>query len=116
MRSIFSLILFIHIPLFTMGQSKMKFYEDTTLMKKEVLSYIPAGTPTSTAIEILKKNGFIYYEDIKDGDFLHHSHIDFLFLYHDETAIIALNRWQLAVIYKEDKVTDVVVKFVIIGL
>ena len=109
-------ILFISIVKIIPAQEQIHFYEDTAQMKKEILSRIPIGTPIDSAKKIMIQNKFEYNDDYKNETFMYRRKEDFLLLFHDEGVIFSMNRWKVALVYKEKKLADVEVQFVIIGL
>lgn len=116
MKIIFSIFLFVSLSFFCHSQNKMTFHEDTTKMKQEVLSYIPIGTDTASAKKIMLKSKFNFVGNYINEPFLYGGNIDFLFFMHDEGVIFCMNRWKVALVYKDGKVADVQVQFVIICL
>jgi len=110
------LFLFMCFSFFAHGQTNMKFYEDTALMKQEVLSRIPVGTDTAAARQIMLKSKFDFAGNYLNQPFLYGGNIDFLFFIHDEGAIFCMDRWKVALVYKNGIVTGVQVQFVVICL
>lgn len=98
------------------SQNKMKFYEDTSKMKVEVLSFIPLGTDTATCKQIMLHNKFNFIGAYVNETFLRGGNIDFLFFFHDEGVIFYMNRWKIALVHKKGKLSDIQIQFVIIGL
>jgi hypothetical protein len=98
------------------AQALMKFVEDTAAMRKEILLHIPIGTNTDSVQKIMERNKFSYEGDYKNEIFLTDKKMDFLFFFHDEGVIFCMNRWKAAMVYKEGKLSDVVVQFVVICL
>jgi hypothetical protein len=99
------------------AQEKIHFYEDTTQMRKEILLHVPIGSDTAMAIKKMTLGGFESFSRETNTYFLYNTTpIDFLFFYHDVGAIISMDRWKVAIVHKNGKVTDIQVQFVIIGL
>jgi hypothetical protein len=113
------IILFLFFSSAVFAQDKIHFYEDTAQMRKEMLSHIPIGTPIETAEKIMNANkcdcSYMKDEEFAAGKILH-SHIDYLYCFHDQPCIWSSDHWQIAIVYKEGKVTDVLVAFSIIML
>ena len=116
MKIIFPILLFVSHSFFCLGQNKMKFYEDTVKMKQEVFSYIPIGTDSARACQIMSESKFEFVGNYVNETFLYGRNIDFLFFIHDEGVIFCMNRWKIALVHNNAKVTDVQVQFVIICL
>lgn len=116
MKTILPILIFVSHSFFCKAQNKMKFYEDTKKMKQEVLSYIPIGTDTASATKIMLDSKFNFVGDYVNETFLYGGNIDFLFFIHDEGVIFCMNRWKVGLVYKDGKVTDAQVQFVIICL
>ena len=85
-------------------------------MKNEVLKFVPVGTPLDSAIQIMHKNDLKGEMDLHDEFFMYGGKLDFLLFFHDEGVIFSMNRWKVALVYKDAKVADVQVQFVIISL
>lgn len=57
-RTFALLLVFLLVALTATAQNKIRLYDDTSAMRKEVLGHIPAGTDIETAKKIMLKNKF----------------------------------------------------------
>lgn len=101
------------------GEDKIHFYEDTVEMKTEILRYIPIGSSLEKARDILQKNELKYKmktdASFSDGKTLK-KHMDYLYFEKSTTGNgLIRKRWQFAIVYKDDKITAILVSFGRIG-
>lgn len=116
MKFLFLILFFFVFSFPGNSQDHMNFYEDTAKMKQEILTFIPVGTDTAQAKQIMLNNKFGYDGNYVNQPFLYGGNLDFLFFIYEEGLIFCENRWKAALIYKNGSVTGVQVQFVVICL
>ena len=123
MRNLILVLCFSLVPCSLQAQEntskKLTFYYDTLLMKNEIIRLIPIGTPVEQARKIITKHG-VKVQVLEDSDFSVGSVMmrDIDFLYCDKSKSggwMIEKRWQFALVYEADKITDVWVSFGLIG-
>jgi hypothetical protein len=108
---------------------KMRFYGDPDLMEREVLSYIPIGSPINIAKQVMEKNGFkceyrinetfVHERDDKSAPgrvrWTLHEGKDFLYCDCSKGFLIVEQRWQASIVYRNSIVTEILISSGIIA-
>ena len=112
MKLFFTLVAFLFVCISSFAQKKMRFYDDTAQMRKEILAHIPVGTDIETAKKIMKKNRF-KIQVMKVGEEHYRSEfikvpLDYIFCKRTKSGLSWISKaWAVAIIYKDEKVVDV---------
>ena len=100
------------------GEKKMTMHKNAKAMKQEIAKQIPIGSNIKDAKRIMEANGFkckleeqgSFAEMGKDERFVRrHDNVDFLYCDKEKGGFICSRRWQIAIVHKDDIVSDIFV-------
>ena len=104
---------------------RMPLLNDSQAMRQEIVERVPIGTNISKAQNIMQANGFnckmTKHEAFEENDPIRGTqgnHVPTDFLYCDQSALAGLfiwRRWQVAIVDKHGKVSDVYVSISLTG-
>jgi hypothetical protein len=127
MRSFWPLILSLS-ALTLWAEEKMAFRPGAKPMRNEIRRFVKVGMQISAAYDVMVANGFTCSHK-KNEDFLATDHgstdsrfvrrQNYVYCDHTEPGFYALSparRWQVAILNEEDKVSDILVSYGLIGL
>lgn len=112
MKHLFAISFFSVIFILSFAQKKMRLYNDTAQMRKEILNHIPIGTDIEIAKKIMMKNRFeieIMKVDGQDyrSEFIKAPH-DYIFCKRRKSGLSWVSKaWAVAIIYKDEKVAGI---------
>ncbi len=99
-------------------REEIQLYNDDHLMRQEILRKIPQGSSIKQAQVIMEKNGFAC-SGIKNGSFAestsekgnykYHKGINFLSCEKKKSGFLSNRRWQIAIVDKNNRVSEVLV-------
>lgn len=117
--SIFYIFVYSNSVFIDTPKNQISFYDDVQQTQNSFLEHIPIETSLQTAKEILKNNKLNYEVYLKQ-DFTHGvetlKRIDFLYINKIKSKGWVSKRWQVAVAFKNDKITGIYVSYGLIGM
>jgi hypothetical protein len=87
--------------------------EEPPRMVEAVLGQVPVGTPVEDAQRFMEQEGFACSREA-NAEFLDRKGLDYLYCDRSEGGIVQ-RRWQVAVVHRDGKVTEVIASTGLVG-
>ena len=88
--------------------------EEPPRMVEAVIGQIPVGTPVADAQRFMEREGFGCSRST-NAEFLDHKGLDYIYCDRSEGGGIVQRRWQVAVVHRDGKVTEVIASTGLVG-
>ncbi len=94
---------------------KIKLTENSNENRKELLTIIPLNSDVDKVKQIMEEASFICEKKVKDA-FLQYKNIDYLYCDLEKSKSFLIGeRWQIAIVHKNNKVTEIYCSYGLIG-
>ncbi len=113
MRASCLVLVVVSIVGFAGPRSATRNIEEPQRMVEAVLREVPIGTPLAEARRFMEAEGFECRREA-NSTFLDRDELDYLYCNRYEGGIVK-RRWQVAVVYRDDKVVEVLASTGLIG-
>ncbi|HEY1187068.1 MAG TPA: hypothetical protein VGE74_05390 [Gemmata sp.] len=97
----------------TSSRAVTRGIEEPPRMVEAILAHVPLGTPVEDAQRFMEREGFKCSRRTS-ADFLDRKSLDYIYCDRSESSVVS-RRWQVAVVYRDGKVVEVLASTGLVG-